>query len=112
MPSVPKLSVLDDLVEAVAAVSQRAGQVLAKQRVGQEDAADERQAPAHDAPRRLEHQHDQDHADHPVGLGQVAGALRQVGLEHPLVQAGEKAGDAQHPARARASSPLLPSMGG
>ena len=50
---------VDDLVEGVAAVIERRRQVLAEQAVEQEQAADDRQRQAHDAPRRLEDQGDE-----------------------------------------------------
>ena len=52
---------------------------------------DDRQRPAHQPPRRLEDQHDQHRADDEVGRGQEAGAPDQVGVEHPVVEAGGEA---------------------
>jgi hypothetical protein len=57
----------------------------------QEGGADDRQRDAHDAARRLEHQHDGDDADHEVRGRQVAGALHQIGLVPPVVQPATKA---------------------
>ena len=72
---------VDDLVKAVAAVGQVARQVFAEQAIGKKQRADDRQGDAHHPSRRLEDQDDQHHADDHVGLGQLSGALDQVGLE-------------------------------
>src|SRR5690606_39587236 len=55
----PEAQGADDLVEAVAAVHEGPGDVLAEQAVGQEQAADDRQCPAHHAAGGLEDQHDE-----------------------------------------------------
>ncbi|CAH0271156.1 hypothetical protein SRABI70_03490 [Pseudomonas sp. Bi70] len=88
---------VDDLVEVVATVRQVARQVLAKQAIGQEATADERQGQAHDPARRLEHQHQQGHPDHHVRGGEVTRTLDQVCLEVPLVKRRAQPRQAQHP---------------
>lgn len=88
---------VDDLVEAVAAVGQVARQVFAEQAIGKKQRADDRQGDAHHPSRRLEDQDDQHHADDHVGLGQLSGALDQVALENPLVDRRAQAGHAQQP---------------
>ncbi len=103
MPSVPNPSWPDELVEAVAAVRERAGQVLAEQPVQQEGGADERQRDAHHAARGLEDQHDGHDADHHVPVGQFAGALDQVGLEDPVIEAERRSRCRRRSSRASAA---------
>jgi hypothetical protein len=62
---------VDDLVEAVAAMREVARQVLAEQAVEQESAADDGQGQAEDAPRRLE---GQDHQRVPTTRSMLLGS--------------------------------------
>src|SRR3546814_1367327 len=72
---------VDHLGVVEAAMHQEARQVTAENRIGNEQRAEQRQFPAHDAPRRLEHQQGDDGADHEVGGAGVTGALDQVRSE-------------------------------
>ena len=94
-----KPELADDLVEPVAPVRQPARQVLAKQPIEQEGGAHQRQRNAHDAARSIEDEGNHQHADGHVGAGQLAGALHQLSLEHPVVQAGGKGHGADAPAQ-------------
>ena len=88
---------VDDLIEAIAAMGEVARQVFAEQAVGEEDRADGRQCDTHHPAPGLEHQHDQDDADDHVGAGQVTRALNQVALEIPLIESRRHAGQAEQP---------------
>jgi hypothetical protein len=88
----------DDLVDAVAAVRERARQVLAEQPVQQERSADDRQSDSHHAARRLEHENDRDDPDQHVPVGQVAGTLYEVRFEDPVIEAEDEADTAEDPA--------------
>ncbi len=71
--------------------------MLAEQPVGQEDAADDGQRPAEDAPRRLEDEDDEKGADNQVRRTRITGALDQIGLEHPVVGAEDECPGSQQP---------------
>jgi len=78
-------------------VGQFAGQVFTEQTVGEEQAADDRQRNAHYPPRGFEDQCNQHHANEHVGRRQVAGTLDQIRFEHPLIQRGAHACQAEEP---------------
>ncbi|MCY1440998.1 hypothetical protein D9M71_572950 [compost metagenome] len=86
---------------------QIARQVFTEQSVSEKQTTDQRQGDAHHPPRRLEHQDDQHDADDHIGAGQLAGALDQIGLEHPLVGEGAHTSQAQQPGQWLAR-PLVP----
>ncbi len=88
---------LDDLIEPVAAMDERGRQVLAEKAVGEENAGDQRQRPSHEPAACLEDEDDQRRADNEIGRGEKAGAADDVDIEHPIVDAGEKTGDAERP---------------
>ncbi|MNH04999.1 hypothetical protein D3C79_643100 [compost metagenome] len=90
---------VDDLIEAVAAMRKVTGQVLAEQPVGQKKSANDGQCDAHHPARCLEHQADQQQAEHQVTCGQFPGALNQLPFEVPLVGSGGHARQAQQPAK-------------
>jgi hypothetical protein len=96
---------LDDLRNIVAAMDEGRRQILAEEAVGQEQAGDDGERPAHQPAGALEDQRDHHRADDEVGRGEKAGAQQDVVVEHPIVDAGEEAEDAQPPqsklARAR-----------
>ncbi len=88
---------IDDLAEIVAAGIERARQILAEQAIGQKDRADDRQQRSHHAAAGLEHQHDDDDADHDVGPVRIAGAQDQVVVENPVIEAEHEAANADRP---------------
>ena len=82
-----EIELADDLVEAITAVGDRDRQILPEKPVGEKGPANQRQGPAHDAPRRLEDQYRSQRGDHEIGRGRVAGAGNQVGFENQVVEA-------------------------
>src|SRR3546814_7925555 len=86
---------VDHLGVVEAAMHQEARQVTAENRIGNEQRAEQRQFPAHDAPRRLEHQQGDDGADHEVGGAGVTGALDQVAFIDPVVEGQAKSNDGE-----------------
>ena len=78
-------------------MDQRRRQILAEEAVGKEGAAHDGQRQAHQLPRAFEDQHDQHRADDQVGRGQEARPADQVGIEDPVVEAGEEAEPAKRP---------------
>ncbi|MNP09173.1 hypothetical protein D3C76_1012660 [compost metagenome] len=78
-------------------MGQFAGQVFTEQAVGQEQATDDWQRNPHHPSSGFEDQGNQHKTHHHVGWRQVAGALDQIGLEHPLIQRGGDACQAEQP---------------
>ena len=76
----------DDLIDAVPAVRDHAGQVLPEESVREEGRADDRQREAEHPARGLEHHHDEDRAHDQIGRAGIARALDQVRLEHQVIQ--------------------------
>ncbi len=88
---------LDDLREIIAAMHEGAGHVLAEETIGEEQAGDDDERQAHEAPGRLEDEDDHHRAGHEVGRGEEGTALEQVGVEDPVVETGRKAEHGQGP---------------
>ena len=89
----------DDLIEVIAAMIERRGQILAEEPVEQADAAHQRQRQTHQPPRAFEDQDCQQSADHKIELRRIAVARDQVGVKNPLIKPAQEAGAADHPAR-------------
>ncbi len=68
----------DEAREVVAAVGPGRRQMGTEQRIGDEKEGDDRHDPARGAPRRLQQQHDEDHAERDVGAVGRRGAVGEV----------------------------------
>jgi len=88
----------DDLIEVIAAMIERRGQILAEEPVEKADPAHQRQRQTHQPPRAFENQHREQGADHQIEPRRIAVACDQVGVEYPLIEPAQKAGAADQPA--------------
>jgi hypothetical protein len=88
---------VDDLLQVKATMHHEIRQAAAEQRVRNEDRADQRQFPAHDAARAFHHQQNDDDADHEVGQDRIAGSLDQVAFKDPVIEGQHEAGHAKRP---------------
>src|SRR3978361_1650531 len=96
----------DDLIEIVAAMVERGGQILAEEPIEDAGAAHQGQREAHQPTRALENQHCKQRTDREVEAGGIAVARDQVGVEDPLIQAAHEADAADQPA-SRAAGVVL-----
>jgi hypothetical protein len=92
-----QIELVNHLAEIEAAMHEESRQLAAEQRIGDEDDAHQRQRPAHDPPRALEHQQDDERADHEIDGAGRAGAQDEVALEHPVIEAEREAEAGQQP---------------
>ena len=90
--------VRDDLVEIIAAMVERRRQILPEEPVEQAGAAHQRQRQSHQPPRAFKDKNSQKRADREIGMGWIAVARDQIGIEDPLIEPAQKADAADQPA--------------
>ena len=88
----------DDLIEVIAAMIERRGQILAKEPVQDAGAAHQRQRQTHQPPRALEDQHRKQCSDHEIDPGRITVPRDQVGVKDPLIKPAQESRRADQPA--------------
>src|ERR1700737_1956643 len=87
----------DDLVEIIAAMIERRGQIAAEEPVENAGAAHQGQRRTHQPPRAFENQNRKQGADHKIEPRRIAVARDQVGVEYPLIEPAQKPRAADQP---------------